>query len=289
MIEAQPSQTALRVALRRAAHQIHDEQPLVFVDPLAVRILPAEQKLEVQRIPNSKRRPYSAGIRAFMVVRSRFAEDVLAASVARGVATQYLLLGAGLDTFAYRNPHEGVRVFEVDHPATQAWKRECLEEAAIAVPESMRHVAVDFEQTTEQGSLATQLLSAGFSLAQPTVVAWLGVVPYLTLEAFRATLRFLSGLPAGSELIFDYTYPRHAVPLQEQLMMDSMQARVTQAGEPFQLYFLEEELRAELSAASFALRENLDGAVLSERFFAGRSDGLGIRGKAAHLAHAERV
>ena len=146
MIEAQPSKTALRVALRRAAHQLIDGQPLVFEDPLALQILPAEIRGEVARTPDAVKRPFSAGLRAFMVGRARFAEDVLAAAVQHGQAEQYLVLGAGLDTFAYRNPFPGVRVFEVDHPATQAWKIECLQSAGIAVPEAVRHVPVDFER-----------------------------------------------------------------------------------------------------------------------------------------------
>jgi len=117
MIEGTPSRTALRVAMRRAAHQVFD-RPLVLEDPVALRILPQEQQDEVKRTPDGLRKPFSAAIRAFMVVRSRYAEDLLGAAVARGLS-QYVLLGAGLDTFAYRNPFPSLRVFEVDFPATQ--------------------------------------------------------------------------------------------------------------------------------------------------------------------------
>ena len=134
MIEAQPSKTALRVALRRAAHQIHDAKPLVFEDPLSVRILGAEFADEVKRTPDSIKQPWSAGLRAFVVARARLAEDTLAAAVRERAATQYLVLGAGLDTFACRNPYADVRVFEVDHPATQAWKLQRLKAAGIVPP-----------------------------------------------------------------------------------------------------------------------------------------------------------
>lgn len=284
MIEAQPSHTALRVALRRGAHQLHDAQPLVFADPLAVRILPVEARGEIARVPDKVKRPFSAGIRAFMVARARFAEDTLAASAGRGVARQYLVLGAGLDTFAYRNPHGALRVFEVDHPATQAWKLQCLERASIALPEGVRHVAVNFERD----SLEERLGAAGFDMGVPTVTAWLGVVPYLTREAFRATLGLLGRFAEGSELIFDYSYPREVLPPTEQLMLDSMSARVAQSGEPFQLFFTEDDLRAELEAAGLRLVENLGSAALNALYFDGREDGLRLRGSAGHVCWAER-
>ena len=282
MIEAQPSRTALRVALRRAAHQTVDARPLVFEDPLAVRILPADAKAELQRTPDGSRRPFSAGLRAFMVARSRVAEDTLAAAVARGDATQYLVLGAGLDTFAYRNPFASVRVFEVDHPATQAWKLDCLREAHIDPPPTMRHVPVDFEQD----GLESRLRDNGFDFSEDTVVAWLGVVPYLFAEAFRSTLGVLAKMRAGSELIFDYAYPRHVLPPTEQLMLDSLSARVAQAGEPFRLFFTEEELREELQRAGLRMAENLGSAALNARYFDGRSDDLRLRGKGGHVCHA---
>ena len=270
------------MALRRAAHQVHDAEPRVLDDPLAVRILPPDARAELARTPNSTRRPHSAALRAFMVARSRFAEDVLRASVARGLAQQYLLLGAGLDTFAYRNPFANVTVFEVDHPATQAWKHYCLERAAIAIPANAHHVPVDFEHDT----LAARLRESGFRFDVPTIVAWLGVVPYLTLEAFRATLAALRPCAPGSELVFDYSYPRASLPPVEQLMLDSMSARVAQAGEPFRLFFTVEELTHELANAGLRLVENLGSHELNARYFDHRTDGLHLRGRAGHLCHA---
>jgi methyltransferase (TIGR00027 family) len=282
MIEAQPSKTALRVALRRAAHQLHDARPLVFDDPLAVRILSPEHAEEVKRTPDSSKRPFSAGIRAFMVARARLAEDTLAKGVRELGVRQYLVLGAGLDTFACRNPYAEVQVFEVDHPATQAWKLQMLKTAEIVPPDSAHFVAVDFECD----SLRARLKAAGFDFALPTVTAWLGVVPYLTTEAFRATVRILGTLPAGSAVVFDYSQPREALSVMEQMMHDSLSARVAMAGEPFQLFFTPPQLAEEMEWLGLRVVEDLDGAAITARYFAGRSDGLMLRGKAGRMCVA---
>src|SRR5579859_7537091 len=153
MRDAQPSRTAQRVAMRRAAHQLLDE-PRVFDDPLAVAIADSES----EQSPDAQK-PFSRALRAFIAVRSRYAEDQLDAAVKRGVR-QYVVLGAGLDTFAYRNPFEsaGLHVFEVDHPATQEWKRMRLNESCITVPREVTFVAVEFESQ----SLDDRLELAGF-------------------------------------------------------------------------------------------------------------------------------
>ena len=282
MIEAQPSKTALRVALRRAAHQVHDARPLVFDDPLAVKILGPEFTEEIKRTPSAERRPFSAALRAFMVCRARFAEDVLADGVRKDAVRQYMVLGAGLDTFAYRNPFAEVRVFEVDHPATQAWKRERLQAAGISVPETMQFVAVDFETM----SLRQELLRARFDFSVPAAVAWLGVVPYLTAEAFAATMRVLERMAPGSSVVFDYPQPREVLPAVEQQMLDSISARVAMAGEPFQLFFTPEQLAEEMEHYGWRVVEDLDGKGLNARYLAGRHDGLVLRGSAGRLCYA---
>jgi methyltransferase (TIGR00027 family) len=229
--EATPSRTALRVALRRAIHQVHDA-PLVFKDPLAVPILGDKYAEELRRIPMQPERAFAVGLRSFLVARSRYAEENVARAIDAGVR-QYVLLGAGLDTFGCRNPYDGLRVFEVDHPATQAWKRELLGRSGIPVPESLTFAPVDFESQT----LAKQLAGAGFDFAAPAFFGWLGVVPYLTLEAFRATLAFISERPAGSGVTLDYGQPREALPLLERMAHDALAKRVQLAGEPFRLFF----------------------------------------------------
>jgi methyltransferase (TIGR00027 family) len=269
--------------MRRAAHQIHDNCKLVFDDPFALQILPPEAREEIKRTPAASRKPFSAAMRAFMVCRARFAEDVLAAGVRDYGVRQALVLGAGLDTFALRNSYLNLKVFEVDHPATQSWKRELMADAKLPMPDSLRFVPVDFERE----SLRQQLLHAGFDFAIPTATSWLGVVPYLTQEAFAATARVLGRLPAGSSLVFDYSLPREALPPIEQLMLDSLSARVAQAGEPFQLFFTPESLREELSRYEMSVVEDLDTAAVDGRYLANRSDGLQLRGRAGRLCHAQ--
>jgi methyltransferase (TIGR00027 family) len=276
MEPAKPSRTALRVAMRRAAHQIYDARPLVFEDPIAVPILGETYAEEVRRTPTRPDRPFSVALRAFLVARSRYAEDNLERAVAQGVS-QYVLLGAGLDTFAHRNSHPGLRVFEVDHPATQIWKRELLEASGIAAPAGLTYAPVDFERE----SLPEQLVAAGFDPEAPSFFAWLGVVPYLTAAAFRATLGFISAQPQGSGVVLDYGQPRRVLPLLEQLAHDSLASRVALAGEPFQLFFTPGEIAAELSG--FRTIEDLGTGEINSRYFSGRSDSLWLRGSAGRL------
>jgi methyltransferase (TIGR00027 family) len=267
--------------MRRAAHQIYDAQPLVFEDPFAVSILGDTYADEVRRTPTRPDRPFSVALRAFLVARSRYAEDNLARAVERGV-TQYVLLGAGLDTFAHRNTYPGLKVFEVDHPATQQWKRELLEAGGIASPEHLTYAPVDFEQQ----SLPTELAAAGFDSSVPSFFAWLGVVPYLTAEAFRATLAFIAAQPTGSGVVMDYSQPRRVLPFFEQLAHDSLASRVALAGEPFQLSFTPEEIATEL--ADFREIEDLGTIELNHRYFAARSDSLRLMGSAGRLLCAWR-
>ncbi len=278
MEPAVPSKTALRVALRRAAHQQFDI-PVVFDDPIAVAILGDTYAEDLRRTPLRADRPFSIGLRAFLVARSRYAEDNLRQAVDAGV-TQYVLLGAGLDTFAYRNPYPGLQVFEVDHPATQEWKRELLQRNHIAIPDSLTYTPVDFESQL----LAVQLRKAGFRSTEPAFFAWLGVVPYLTLEAFRATRSVISAQAAGSGLALDYVQPHDVLPLFEQLALNSLASRVKQAGEPFQLFFTPDAIAAELAA--FHGIEDLGGPEINGRYFAGRADQLAVHGSAGRFLSA---
>jgi methyltransferase (TIGR00027 family) len=279
MEEARPSRTALRVALRRAAHQLYDAQPLVFDDPIAVPILGDTYAEELHRTPTRPDRPFSVALRAFLVARSRYAEDNLARALARGV-TQYVLLGAGLDTFAHRNPHPHLRVFEVDHPATQQWKRELLATGDMPAPANLTYVPVDFERQ----SLPEQLNSTGFNPLNATFFAWLGVVPYLTLEAFRFTINFIAAQPDGTGVVLDYSQPRSALPFLEKLAHDSLASRVQLAGEPFQLFFTPTEIASELTA--FRDLEDLGSSQINARYFTGRTDNLKVLGSAGRLLSA---
>jgi methyltransferase (TIGR00027 family) len=279
MESAFPSKTALRVALRRAAHQVYDAHPLVLDDPIAVPILGAGYAEELRRTPTRPDRPFSVALRAFMVARSRYAEDNLAQAVARGV-TQYVLLGAGLDTFAHRNPFPHLRVFEVDHPATQQWKRDLLQSSDLPLPANLTYAAIDFERE----SLPERLGATGFDTNASAFFAWLGVVPYLTLTAFRSTVSFIGSQPAGSGVALDYGQPRSALPFVEQLAHDSIASRVQLAGEPFQLFFTPSEIAAEFTA--FRTMEDLGATEINARYFTNRSDSLRLLGTAVRLLSA---
>jgi methyltransferase (TIGR00027 family) len=237
----------------------------VLDDPLAIPLLGARFSLDREQEAN----PVARAFRAFMAARSRYAEDQLAKAVAAG-ATQYVVLGAGLDTFAYRNPHQHLRVFEVDFPATQEWKRGLLAEACMREPENLHFVPLDFEQRT----LAAGLRDAEFDLRSPAFFGWLGVVPYLTREAFRSTLEVIGRLPGGAGVCFDYALaPEKLSPLRRPVF-EALAARVAAAGEPFQLFFTPDELESELRGAGFGRVESADSSALNALYFHGRSDGL---------------
>jgi methyltransferase (TIGR00027 family) len=278
MEKAQASRTAVSVALRRAVHQLRD-RPVVFVDPVAIPLLGQTYAAHLQAAVAGAGSRFSLAMRAHLVARSRYAEDGLAAAVERGVR-QYVLLGAGLDTFAYRNPYPQVRVFEVDHPATQHWKRELLARGNIAIPQNLTFVPVDFEQQ----SSPAQLELAGFDAHAPVVFAWLGVVPYLTLGAFRATIAFIAAQAPGSGVVFDYGQPRSALSFLQRLAWDALAARVKSTGEPFRLFFTPPEVAAELSG--FRDIEDLGAPEVNARYFSGRTDKLALRSGAGRLLSA---
>lgn len=267
------------MAVRRAAHQLFD-QPRVLDDPIALPIVGAEaaERLRSRRKAQSS---MARALRAFLAARSRYAEDQLANAVEQGVK-QYVVLGAGLDTFAYRNPHPELRVFEVDHPATQAWKRKRLQVAAIAVPDSLTYAAVDFERQT----LAAGLELGGFDSSLPTFFSWLGVTPYLTRESCRATLAFVAKMPAGSGIVFDFAVEPKLLNLGQRFALYLLSRRVAAAGEPFQLFFRPTELARELRNMGFQRTEILDAEEINGRYFKDRTDGLRVRGGLGQLMGA---
>jgi methyltransferase (TIGR00027 family) len=281
MRESIPSRTALRVALRRAAHQVLDS-PKVLDDPLAVPIV-GDAASEIQTNPSSHHSKIARHFRAFMVARSRYAEDQLAASVNRDV-TQYLILGAGLDTSAYRGIalSSSLNVFEVDHPNTQGWKRDRLGAAKIDPQGSVKFVSVDFERQ----NLAKELIASGFRDDLPAFVSWLGVVPYLTKEAAAHTFGFVGKLPKGSGVVFDYSVPRSSLGFLERFAFDALSRRVASAGEPFRLFFTPGELDEFLRNLGFRQIEQLGSAEINAKYFANRQDGLRIGGSAGRIVSA---
>jgi len=280
MKEGEGSRTADRVAERRAAHQVRD-RPLVLDDPIALRVIRPEVAHELRTNPPAREAtklgPY---LRAFFVMRSRFAEDALAAAVADGV-TQYVVLGAGYDTFAYRNPFPELRVFEVDHPATQATKRQRLAHSGIDIPSSLTFVPIDFTTT----KLDEALRGAGFDETKPAFFSWLGVVPYLERPAIDATFRFIAALPKKTALVFDYAVPPESLSWTSRLIVNEMAKRVAALGEPWKTYFDPAALLADLRGAGFTSAEDFGAEALNRRYFAGRTDKLKLGG-AGHMAMA---
>jgi methyltransferase (TIGR00027 family) len=278
MRAGQPSQTARGAAAYRAIHQTH-EGGVIFRDPFAVKILDEDTRAALDQIvADPSRRP----MRLFIVARSRFSEDALAASVARGVR-QVVVLGAGLDTFSLRNPFvdEGVRVFEVDHPSTQAWKRERLEQAGIALPASLTFAPVDFERQ----HLADGLGDAGFDRNSPAFFQWLGVVPYLTPEAISATLDYIASVPA-SAVVFDYTEPFENHTPERRASLMATAERAAARGEPWLSFFNPGDLSALLRDKGFAGIEDLGFAEMVSRFSPTLAEGL-QPGPGGHVVRAE--
>jgi len=281
MIQSHPSATAFRVAVRRAAHQLVDS-PKVFDDPLALTIIGSEAAAKLRTGSSETQSGISSALRAFFAARSRYAEDQLASAIARG-AGQYVILGAGLDTFAYRNPYPSkLHVFEVDHPATQVWKKERLQAGGISVPNTLTFVPVDFERER----LSDALSSSGFRMDRITFFSWLGVVPYLTENAMASTLSFIASIPAESGVVFDYAVPRESLDFVGRLAFDALASRVAAAGEPFQLFFTPQALRDKLQKLEFLDFEALDAAEINRRYFGTRKDDLRIRGDLARLMTA---
>jgi len=279
MRAGQPSQTALGAAAYRAIHQTL-EDGVIFTDAYALKILDAETRAVLDQIAGD---PAQRPMRLFIVARSRFSEDALAAGVARGVR-QVVVLGAGLDTFSLRNPFErqGVRVFEVDHPATQAWKRVRLAEAGLALPATLTFAPVDFERQ----SLAEGLANAGFARDRPAFFQWLGVTPYLAHEAISATLDFIAGGP-GSAVVFDYTEPfqNHSPDRRAGLM--AIAERAAARGEPWLSFFDPVELAALLRDKGFTDIEDLGFAEMVSCFSPALGEGL-QRGPGGHVIRVER-
>jgi len=267
----EPSRTARSTALQRAAHQLL-ETPRIFEDPVALRIFGAQGVAWLGRNLDTYRTGRARAMRAFLVMRSRYAEDQLALAVARGV-TQYVVLGAGLDSFAYRNPHRRLRVFEVDHPSTQAWKRDRLKAQAIDMPRSLTFAPVDFEAQT----LADGLKAAGFRADRPAFFSWLGVTIYLSKEAVAGTLRTIAAVK-GSQVVFDFAPPSDAIGAQERASRERSAAYVARSGEPWINFYNPGSLAEEMRAAGYSTARFFGSDDMNERYFRNRADGFRLYG-----------
>ena len=282
MQEDRRAWAAQRGAIKRAEHQLLDH-PKVLNDALALRILGKDRDSIMEaEILQSQASPLSPCLRATTVVRSRFVEDKLDLGVRRGVC-QYVILGAGLDTFAYRNPYpEGIlQIFEVDHPMTQAWKRDRLQEAGITPPSDLTFAPIDFETQT----LMEGLGDAGYDPAKSTFFSMLGVTPYLTAEAVMATLGSIAMTPEGSEIVFDYMIRPSLLNSDQQSFFQAFSQKVASAGEPWQTFFAPEMLKQDLRAMGYGYVEDNGPEEIDALYFKNRKDGLRVW-KLTHLMNA---
>jgi len=281
-----PSRTALMSAAARAAHLLVDQQPPIFADTAAAALLGerAEELIGYHRSFGAH--PILAGARTTAVTRSRCAEDRLAEAVRRRGIDQYVLLGAGLDSFACRSElAREIRVFEVDHPHTQNWKRARLAAAGLAVPPTVSFVPLDLERGGE-GELTAALTAAGFDPERPAVVSWLGVTMYLSIRAIRQVLSAVGEFAPGTELVAEHLLPvEHRDPA-GQAYAEQVQAAAAEGGEPWQTFLAVEEMDALLSThglrplAYLRQRDAVDAAEWDERADALRPFDLSV------LAHA---
>ena len=251
--DRQPRQMALAAAAARAAHLVVDREPLIFRDPVAAALIGAPGAEMVGYHRSSGDHIVLAGTRAQVTVRSRWTEQRLA-TLAAGGLDQYVILGAGLDSFAYRSPLVGrVRVFEVDHPATQRWKRDLLAAAGITPPDGLVFVGVDLESEP----LADRLAAEGFDLGRPALVGWLGVSMYLTADAVAATLAAVGGLAAGTELVVEYALPPGLRDETGAAYAGFALAVAAERGEPWRSFFTPEQLSGLLEANGMAVAEQV--------------------------------
>ncbi|MDP1751556.1 MAG: class I SAM-dependent methyltransferase [Reyranella sp.] len=266
---AAPDSTAVRVALWRALHVEVDPQPHVLEDEIGLRLAAPDD--------GWRRRPdmdphFTSQFRASIVARARFIEDLVAERASQGVA-QYVILGAGLDTFAQRRPEiaSRLRVFEVDQSGAQVWKRQRLIELGFGIPEWLRLVPVDFEA---DASWWERLATAGFDAGRPAVVASAGVSMYLTKDAIAAMLRQITALASGSTLAMTFLLPLEFVEPEERPGREASEKGARASGTPFISFFTPPEMLALAREAGFKEVQHVSAATLAQRYFAGRTDGL---------------
>jgi methyltransferase (TIGR00027 family) len=273
MDEELPSVTAEGAAVMRALHQTLDDEPKILDDPISPRLVDAHSDFYQSRLKLLERLPPLTRLRlkATFVMRSRFAEDCLAEAVTNGLR-QYVVLGAGLDTFAYRQPSWGnsLRIFEVDHPATQQWKRRRLAEAVVSVPDNVRFVPVDFEET----SLMTGLSQAGLDLKSPVFFSMLGVSQYLTEAAFDQSLRLVLSAPAQSKIVLSFVAADAVLAADDVTLVNAFAVQFAAVGEPWLLRFVPEQLISKLAVMGFSQVFHLAPEVANRRYFQDRRDGL---------------
>jgi methyltransferase (TIGR00027 family) len=269
VLERAASATALGAARLRAAHLLIDDPPPILDDALALRLLDPKAARAIQEHADRLRTPVSRALRCDVVVRSRYVEDRLVEAVRRGIR-QYAILGAGLDTFAYRQPGWAgdLRIIEVDHAASQLDKRARLRRAGIEEPPNLRYAAADLEAD----DLRRQLEAAGLDATQPALLACLGVLIYLSDSAAKRLFDMAGRLAAGSEFVFNFSRPDAST--EGSPPPGSAAARMAAIGEPWRTRFEPETVASRLKAAGFGSVEFLSADDVTERYLRGRHDGL---------------
>jgi methyltransferase (TIGR00027 family) len=282
MAELKESRTAIGVAWLRAAHQVLDSQPLILKDEPVVDLLGRHYVERLAREPERLQTPGARLLRSHVVLRSRFAEDRLEQSLSRGVE-QYVILGAGYDTFFARQPawaKKELRIFEIDQPATQADKLARIAAAGMGIPSNVAFGSVNFEAE----SVADAFRRLGVSFDAPTVFSWLGVTMYLTEAAIDATLNAAMSFPRGSEIVLTFasreTENLPDGPAASSTSTDDLETRATLAsivagiGEPWITYYEPEQIEHKLCRSGFSDVLLVTPEIANERYFAGRSDAL---------------
>ncbi len=266
---AKPDSTAVRVALWRTLHLEVDSPPHVFEDRVGLKLAAPDDGWRSRPDMDPH---FTSRARASIVARARFIEDLVTEQVARGVG-QYVILGAGLDTFAQRRPEiaSRLRVYEVDRPGPQAWRRQRLIELGFGIPEWLHLVPVDFEAGETWWE---RLVSAGFDAGQPTIVAAAGLSMYLTKAAITTTMRQVAALPPGSTLVMTFAVPAELVEREELPLRQATEKGARASGTPWISFFTGPEIVALARESGFREARHVSSASLTQRYFSGRSDGL---------------
>jgi methyltransferase (TIGR00027 family) len=269
MEKAQRSRTIEIPAIMRALHQTSDDDPKILSDPIAPRLIdPDDNRRWLAPLLNHS---FAKQWRAGFALRARYAEDCLAERVQRGTR-QYVILGAGLDSFAYRQPQwaSSIQIYEVDHPITQQWKCDRLRSADILIPSNLTFVPIDFESA----SISDALRAAGFAFDSQTLCSWMGVTQYLTPDALESTFHFVLSLPASSEIVFSFILPQEELSGTEAEALMIAARRAAEVGEPWLARFRAGELAAKLRLMGFSQIIHLTPEQAGERYFRDRNDGL---------------
>lgn len=266
-----PSATAKFVANLRAVHQLVDDNPKILLDPVAVPLSTAALGSSIDTAADQVQTPIINALRSLFVMRSRFVEDQLARAYEKGTR-QYAILGAGLDTFPYRQPSfsDELLIFEIDHPATQIWKRQLLAQAGIPLPNNLRFVPIDFEST----SLHDALSRAGFARNVPSLFSWLGVVQYLTWAATQTTLQYVAGLEPSTEIALTFVLPDEDLSGIDLEVTRFSAAFAANRGEPWITRFRPRALANLLLSLGFSSTSHFSADDADREYFGSRSDGL---------------